>query len=202
MFNELSKITGLSIKTPDDVQSLYSTLRAESEFGLELPDWTKKYYPNRLLPLTEKSYIYNTYTDELKKLKGGPFLSKMIGEWKAKKEGTIKPSDRQIFLYAGHDSTIVNILAAIGVWEQQLPGYGIMAIFELLEVTATGEWGVQIYLRNSATSGATPLVIPGCEHFCPLDKFIELTKKMISVDLKADCQAKDKNFTTPPPSGP
>lgn len=29
LFEELSKITGLSIKTPDDVQSLYSTLKAE-----------------------------------------------------------------------------------------------------------------------------------------------------------------------------
>lgn len=29
MLNELSNITGLVIKTPDDVQSLYSTLKAE-----------------------------------------------------------------------------------------------------------------------------------------------------------------------------
>lgn len=202
LFEELSDITGMTIKTPDDVQSLYSTLRAESEFGLDLPDWTHKYYPDRLLPLTERSYIYNVYTDELKKLKAGPFLAKMIGEWKAKKEGNIKPRDRQIFLYAGHDSTIVNVLAAIGVWEQQLPVYGIMAIFELLEVTETGEWGIQIYLRNSATSGAIPLSLPGCDHFCPLDKFVELTQKFIITDWKTECQARDINFTTPPPSGP
>lgn len=29
LFEELTKITGLEIKTPDDVQSLYSTLKAE-----------------------------------------------------------------------------------------------------------------------------------------------------------------------------
>jgi prostatic aicd phosphatase len=29
LFDELTKITGLSIRTPDDVQSLYSTLKAE-----------------------------------------------------------------------------------------------------------------------------------------------------------------------------
>lgn len=29
LFEQLSNITGLSIKTPDDVQSLYSTLKAE-----------------------------------------------------------------------------------------------------------------------------------------------------------------------------
>lgn len=202
MFEELTKITGMNIKTPDDVQSLYSTLRAEQEYGLELPQWTKEYYPDRMLPLTEKSYIYNVYTDELKKLKGGPFLKKMIEEWKQKRDGNIKPSERKIFLYTGHDSTIVNVLSAVNVWQQQLPVYGIMGIFELLEDLQTGEHGIQIYLRNSSTSGAIPLTLPGCNHFCPLDKFIELTKNIIPDDLTNCCKAKDINFVTPPPSGP
>jgi len=202
MYDELTELTGMDIKTPDDVQSLYSTLRAESEYGLKLPDWTKRFYPDKLLNLTELSYIYNVHTDELKKFKAGPFLEKMIKEWNQKKAGTIKPKDRKIFLYTGHDSTVVNILHAIGVWEQQLPVYGIMAIFELLEDSKTGEYGIQIYLRNSAKSGAIPLTIPGCEQFCPLDKFIELTRKFIIVDKISECAAKDKSFTTPAPSGP
>lgn len=202
LYKELTELTGMDIKTPDDIQSLYSTLRAETEYGLKLPDWTKNYYPHRLLNLTELSYIYNVYTDELKKFKAGPFLEKMTKEWNEKKNGVIKPKDRKIFLYTGHDSTIVNVLHAIGVWEQQLPVYGIMAIFELLEDTATGEYGISIYLRNSAKSGAIPLTIPGCEQFCPLDKFIELTKKFIIVDKASECAARDKSFTTPAPSGP
>lgn len=202
LYNELTQLTGMDIKTPDDIQSLYSTLRAESEYGLKLPDWTKKFYPDKLVNLTELSYIYNVYTDELKKFKAGPFLEKMINEWKQKKDGVIKPKDRKIFLYTGHDSTVVNILHAIGVWEQQLPVYGIMGIFELLQDNKTGEYGIQIYLRNSPKSGAIPLTIPGCDQFCPLDKFIELTKKFIIVDKASECAPKDKSFTTPAPSGP
>lgn len=202
MYNELTELTGQDIKTPEDIQSLYSTLRAESEYGLKLPEWTKKFYPDKMLNLTELSYIYNVYTDELKKLKAGPFLEKMINEWKQKKDDVIKPKDRKIFLYTGHDSTIVNVLHAIGVWQQQLPVYGIMAIFELLEDVNTGEYGISIYLRNSSKSGAIPLTIPGCDHFCPLDKFIEITKKFIIVDKVRECAARDSSFTTPPPSGP
>lgn len=202
LYKELTELTGMDIKTPDDIQSLYSTLRAETEYGLKLPEWTKKFYPDKLLNLSELSYIYNVYTDELKKFKAGPFLQKMINEWNQKKDAVIKPKDRKIFLYTGHDSTVVNILHAIGVWEQQLPVYGIMAMFEFLQDTKTGEYGVSIYLRNSPKSGAIPLTIPGCDHFCPLDKFIELTKKLIVVDKASECAAKDKNFTTPPPSGP
>lgn len=199
---ELTNHTGLSIQTPDDVQSLYSTLRAEDEYGLKLPDWTAKYYPNRLVSLTELSYIYNVYTDEMKRIKAGPFMRKMIAEWLAKRDNTIRPKDSKIYLYTGHDSTVVNILAAIDVWKQQIPVYGIMGIFELLEDTRSGEWGVQMYLRTSQRSGAIPLTLPGCNHFCPLDQFIALTAKIAAPLNPSDCLAKNINFTPPPASGP
>lgn len=202
MFKELTEYTGMPISTPDDVQSLYSTLRAEIEYGLSLPEWTANYYPKRLLELTEKSYLYNVHTDELKMLKAGPFLGKLIAEWQGKRNEKIKPAQRKMFLYAGHDSTVVNILAAIGVWKQQLPVYGIMAIFELLEDVETKEWGVRISLRRSGEREATPLTIPGCDQFCPLDKFVEITRRLISSDFTRDCRAKNEHFVTPPPSGP
>lgn len=201
LFQELTELSGMRISTPDDVQSLYSTLRAESEYGLKLPEWTEKYYPDRLIALTELSYIYNVYTDELKKFKAGPFLKKLITEWQQKRDNQLKPKDRKIFLYTGHDSTVVNILSAIGVWEQQLPVYGIMGIFELLQDVQTGEWGVQVYLRKN-NKPAVPLSLPGCEHFCPLDKFIEITKKFIPVNMAEECLARDVNFTAAPPGGP
>lgn len=78
LLDNLTSLTGMDIKTPDDVQSLFSTLKAESEFGLKLPEWTKGYYPDKMLPLTTLSYILNIYNDELKRLKGGAFLKKTL----------------------------------------------------------------------------------------------------------------------------
>lgn len=202
LFKELTHFTGMPIKTPDDVQSLYSTLRAEVEYGLTLPKWTIDYFPDRLLPLTERSYLYNVHTDELKMFKAGPFIAKLVDEWKHKRSGSIEPSDRKMFAYAGHDSTIVNILAAIGLWEQQLPVYGIMGIFELLEDVATKVWGVRVFLRKIGDREATPLTIPGCDNFCPLDSFVKITSHLISTDIVRACRAKNKDFVTPPPSGP
>lgn len=146
MFHALEQITGLSITSLDDIQSLFSTLKAEKEYGINLPRWTKKYYPNPLQKLTELSYIYNVYNDELKKLKGGPFLKKLISDWSQYTTGTIKPKNRKMYVYAGHDSTIVNILSAFNVWQRQLPNYGIMAIFEFYENTITGKFGVKVSL--------------------------------------------------------
>lgn len=202
LFTELTQHTGMDIKTPDDVQSLYSTLRAETEYGLKLPKWAQSYYPDKLTNLTELSYIWNIYTDELKQLKSGPFINKMVTEFEQKRDGTLKPKDLKISLYTGHDSSVVNILSGFNVWEKQFPTYGIMALFELVRDKKTGDLGVQIYLRNSATSGAIPLTIPGCDHFCPLNKFIDEAKKVIPLDRAAACVPKNKDFVTPPPSGP
>lgn len=202
LFEELTEHTGMDIKTPDDVQSLYSTLKAESEFGLRLPKWTHEYYPEKLQNLTEMSYIYNIYTDELKQLKAGPFIQKLINEFENKRDDSLKPKDLKISLYTGHDSSVVNILSGLNVWQKQFPAYGIMALFEMVRDKKSGEIGVQMYLRNSATSGAIPLTIPGCEHFCPLDKFIELGQKVIPKDRAAACIPRNKDYVTPPPSGP
>lgn len=202
LFEELTKHTGMPIKTPDDIQSLYSTLRAETEFGLRLPKWTQEYYPNKLTNLTDLSYIYNIYTDEMKQLKAGPFIQKLVTEFENKRDGTLKPKDLKISLYTGHDSSVVNVLAGLNVWEKQFPTYGIMALFEMVRDKKSGEIGVQMYLRNSTTSGAIPLIIPGCEHFCPLDEFVELAQNSIPTDRAAACIAKNKDFVTPPPSGP
>lgn len=202
LFKELTEHTGMPIKTPDDIQSLYGTLRAETEYGLELPKWAKHYYPDKLLNLTELSYIYNVYTREMQQLKAGPFVQKLINDFQSKRSSTTKPNPLKISLYTGHDSSVVNILSGLNVWQQQFPTYGIMALFELVRDKNTGEIGVQMYLRNSATSGAIPLIIPDCEHFCPLDKFIELGQRTIPKDHKAACVAKNKDYVTPPPSGP
>jgi hypothetical protein len=41
-------------------------------------------------------------------------------------------------MYAGHDSTISNLLSALKVWDSQIPGYGIMALIELHHNNETG----------------------------------------------------------------
>ncbi|GAB0088473.1 venom acid phosphatase Acph-1 [Sergentomyia squamirostris] len=201
MMKELTEITGLQIKTPDDIQSLYGTLKAEEEYGLKLPEWTKRFFPDKLSPLTELSYVWNVYTDEMKRLKAGPFVQKMVKEWREASEGVLEPKDRKMYLYTGHDSSVVNVLSALGVWDLQMPDYAIMGMFELLRDKTSGEYGIQLYLRNS-TAEPTQLTIPGCDFFCPLNKAIELLAPVLPANRDEECKSKDPNFVTPPPSGP
>ncbi|RZB39347.1 venom acid phosphatase Acph-1 [Asbolus verrucosus] len=202
LFKELSEITGKTVENFDDVQDIYTTLRAEEAFNLTLPKWTKNYYPDKLLPPTIFSYVLNAYTDRLKRLKGGVLLKKLLSDWHGKVDGTIEPAERKAFLYGGHDSTIANILSTLKVWDPQVPVYGIMILLEFSRDKITNSHGLEVFLRNSTTAPPRQLTIPGCDTFCPLSKLTELTAAVIPDDWEEECKSEDPNYTPPPPGGP
>ncbi|XP_018314614.1 prostatic acid phosphatase isoform X2 [Mycetomoellerius zeteki] len=199
LFAELSNFTGMPIMTVDDVSSLYATLSAEEYMNLALPEWTKDYYPDKLIPLTLFELQLNTYRDEFRRLKGGPMLKKFTDDMLAKRRGILQPEERKMFMYIGHDSTIVTLLDTLHIWYNQLPYYNIMTMIELHE--DEGEWNVQIFLRNTTAHDPYPMTIPGCNTVCPLDKFMEIMKPIIPDDWEEECKV-DSNYTTPSPPPP
>lgn len=70
----------------------------------------------------------------------GPLLKKILRgmEEKSKKS----KSKRNMFLYAGHDSTVANLMMALKVWDEQIPVYNIMSIIELHQVNDA--YGVKV----------------------------------------------------------
>lgn len=44
-----------------------------------------------------------------------------------------KQSTHQLHAYAGHDSTVSNLLIALGVWDEQIPTYNMLALLEMHE---------------------------------------------------------------------
>ncbi|KAG8263237.1 prostatic acid phosphatase-like [Homalodisca vitripennis] len=193
----LSQHSGMTVSDPDDVQSIYNTLLAETSFNLTLPEWVNDYFPEKMAAVTAYSFTLNVYNDELKKLKGGPLLKKILSDSQAKLEPSNK---RKMFLYAGHDSTVVNLLMALKVWDEQIPVYNILALVELHQIDKN--YGLKIFLRNSTEHEPYLLRVPGCEDFCQLDKVVEFTKNMIPNDLTKECISHNPNFVPPPPPGP
>lgn len=105
-----------------------------------------------------------------------------------------------MFVYAGHDSTISNLLSALKVWDPQIPDYGIMILIEL-HSNKMGSHGIKVFLRNTTHHDPYPLTIPGCNTLCPLDQFIKLTDPVVPRDWERSCEADDADYT-PPPAGP
>lgn len=77
LFKMLRKSTRLNITTITDVELLYNTLLVERDAQLELPDWTEKVFPDKMLPIAKRSLALFTETQFMKRtytyLKG-PFL--------------------------------------------------------------------------------------------------------------------------------
>ena len=120
------------------------TIIVQEEYGLQLPAWTKEYFPNKMQFLAEQSYLYNVWTREMQKIKAGPFITKMFSEMKDKANNNLTPKKRKLFIYAGHDSTVVNIMAALKLWKRELPRYSVMVILELHKSKETGEYYVEV----------------------------------------------------------
>lgn len=110
--------------------------------GIELPEWTKHYYPDKLTALSAYSLKMNVGNDILKRLAGGPFIKKAVVKMQAKASGHLKPEKRKMFAYIAHDSTIINVLVAMGVWDDEIPDFSAMIIIELHEIN--GNWNVQV----------------------------------------------------------
>lgn len=111
---------------------LYTTLKVEAEAGLVLPDWTENIYPDKLESLAARSYSLYTESNLMKKVKGGAFLAEIIKKMENKRRKNLNP-DRKIFLYSGHDITLVNIMNTLNILDQTdiLPSYASALSFEL-----------------------------------------------------------------------
>lgn len=56
------------------MELLYNILEIESASGLTLPEWTESVFPQKMLPVAERSLALLTETPFMKKAKGGTAL--------------------------------------------------------------------------------------------------------------------------------
>lgn len=97
---------------------------------MKLPDWTKTVFPDKMKDLAAESLAVFTYTELMKRLKGGPIVADVVQHMAQKLLHKLKP-DRKLFMYSGHDLTIVSVLRALGVQELIKPDNGAALLFEL-----------------------------------------------------------------------
>ncbi|GBP80282.1 Venom acid phosphatase Acph-1 [Eumeta japonica] len=201
VLKELTEQTGKTIKEFEDVLDVYTTLQSEEATGVRLDDWVKDFFPEKLEPLAIESFMVNTYTDELIRLKGGLFLERLFSDWRAVIEGSKKQPAR-MSVFAGHDSTVANVARALGAWQPQVPDFATTLLVELRRDPNTQKYFVEIFQKNATSSEAVQLVIDGCKPSCPLEKVFSLRGHLVPTDWKNECKARDVTYTPPPQRGP
>ncbi|XP_005180743.1 venom acid phosphatase Acph-1 [Musca domestica] len=191
LYRLLTKHTGQNITSVLDVELLYNTLKIESEAGLTLPDWAENIYPDRLEPLAERSYTLFTETNLMKKVKGGAFLTEIHSKMLNKRKRNLSP-DRKIFLYAGHDVTLVNVMNSLNILDQtaKLPEYASALAFELHHSSLfKDDFEVKIvYYYNSDDKFPKELAIPNCDAPCSLTQFTASISHLLLDNYDETCE--------------
>ncbi|KAH8360552.1 hypothetical protein KR200_008791 [Drosophila serrata] len=191
LLQELTNHTGLNVTYAHDVTNIFISLLSEQTYGLDLPPWTKDYFPAKMLPLAGKSYVYDAYTPELRRMKGGFFVELLLKQIQAKISGKLEPKNRKMFLSCGHDWTITNVLSALDVWSAQMPRFSALIAFELHQKSENGEYSLEIYFQNDPEEEPQQLQIPGCDKQCPIEKLQKLIKDILpNAPYEELCRAK------------
>jgi len=187
LFDYISNNTGLNLTNIVDLEYVYDTLYIEKANNLTLPNWTKPVFPGgKFQELRDLSFTVDTYTKELKRLKGGPFLKKILKDTFAMVDGSLEPMDRKMFMYSGHDTTVAPILHTLGVFNPPVaPAYASMILFEVLE--RNQHFYIRMAFKNETHSPPYSLTLPGCELLCEINKFKELVTPMLPVDWRSEC---------------
>ncbi|KAH8346644.1 hypothetical protein KR084_007341 [Drosophila pseudotakahashii] len=192
LYKLLTKNTGKNISNVLDVELLYGTLKTEEEAGLVLPDWTENIYPEEIRPLAERSYTLFTETNLMKRIKGGAFLTEILNKMQNKRKRNLNP-DRKIFLYSGHDVTLVNVMNSLGILDQttKLPEYASALAFELhhSKSFSDGDFEVKlVYYYNSEDKFPKELTIPNCDVPCSLTQFEASVKALLLDNYDETCE--------------
>lgn len=187
LFSYLSKHSGQNITNVRQVEFLYSTLLLEEGAGLTLPEWTVDVYPDKVRPLSERSLEMITETPFMKRIKGGALVTDIADKMLMKQSKMLKP-DRSIFIYSGHDVTLVNVMNSLGILPQtsRLPDFASALVFELHRSVIFGdnEFNVKLlFYRNSDDDTPKMISIPNCSDPCSLEQFIVSIKP---IEMKFD----------------
>ena len=76
-------------------------------------------------PMQDLSFKLSTYTEEMKRLRGGPIIQSILDHFH---NFIAKNHERKMLMYSGHDTTLSALLNSLGMFD---PPIGKADLFEL-----------------------------------------------------------------------
>ena len=184
--NTGEKITGLG-----QLDGLYKALLIESTYNKTLPSWTESVFPGgNFEKLKNIVFLMATWTEEMKRLQGGPFFSLVLSDWLAVANGSA--GNMKMKLFYGHDKTLSFMLNSINVYEglSNIPPPPTSGLILELYQNKNSQYSVKMFYHPEVGGDPVELSLPGCEAPCPLDKWARLTVNL-TLDMETwtkECQ--------------
>lgn len=179
--------TGLSMANPYEMYLLTDCLIAERMHNLTWNPWASQPVVfDQLLEFTTNFMNAFVASSDMIRLKGGVLLNKIINSM-SKAADNSKANKPTVFMYSGHNFTVMQLLAARKVFNNAVPPYASMAMVELHEIQ--GEHVVKFYYKNETTSEPYELFPEGCSSPpCTLYSFKMATADFIPYNWDVECQ--------------
>ncbi|KAJ8952969.1 hypothetical protein NQ314_007445 [Rhamnusium bicolor] len=181
-FNYVSRNSGLNVTRFIDVYKLYFGLSTETEYGFTLPSWLNAVWPDTIVDLAIREYYVSMATTEMRKMATGYLLKKIVEDAKNKIISNTNNNKfgKKIYLYSAHENNVAELLISLGVFEPHVPNYGAYTIIEVHKMN--NEYGIKILYENYDGDGPQVLKIPGCNTFCPINKFVSLIEEYLTTE--------------------
>ncbi|XP_076250926.1 venom acid phosphatase Acph-1-like [Rhynchophorus ferrugineus] len=174
-FSYIAEHSGLNITKIENVYDLYFGLATEEEYGLTLPEWTQKVWPEFINEIAFKQYEIYTKTTDLKRIAAGYLIEKIIQDTELKINNA---TETKMYLYSAHENNIGQLFQTLNLFEyHHVPTYGSYVLFEVHWINNT--YGFKIYYQNYISDYPKLLKLPACEEFCSLDTFKTLVDEYL-----------------------
>ncbi|XP_066485261.1 prostatic acid phosphatase-like [Tiliqua scincoides] len=169
---------------------LQDTLLCEAIHNFTLPEWATEDVRAKLadLAILSLASVFGVYKRvEKARLQGG-LLVRSIVETLA--DAALNPGERKLLAYSAHDTTIGALQMALNTFNERLPPYVSCQIFELYKED-NRQHTIEMYYRNDTSKEPYQQTLPGCSFACPVSKFAELVRPVITDDWKRECGMKE-----------
>ncbi|KAM7330936.1 hypothetical protein ACRRTK_010125 [Alexandromys fortis] len=179
----LGNFTGLSLvgEPLRRAWKILDTLICQRAHGLTLPSWAS---PDVLRTLSQisaldiRAHVGPPRAAEKAQLTGGILLDAILSNFsRAQRLGL----PLKMVMYSAHDSTLLALQGALGLYDGNTPPYAACMAFEFRGSSRDPEEEdgenvtVSLIYRNDTSRPPLPLRVPGCPAPCPLGRFQQLT---------------------------
>ncbi|XP_032749673.1 testicular acid phosphatase isoform X1 [Rattus rattus] len=179
----LGNFTGLSLvgEPLRRAWKVLDTLICQRAHGLALPSWAS---PDVLRTLSQisaldiRAHVGPPRAAEKAQLTGGILLDAILSNFsRAQRLGL----PLKMVMYSAHDSTLLALQGALGLYDGNTPPYAACMAFEFRGSSREPEEEdgenvtVSLIYRNDTSRPPLPLRVPGCPAPCPLGRFQQLT---------------------------
>lgn len=181
LFKRLTNYSGRSINE-NNLRTILDISRAEHAQGFHVPEWVGEKW-REMTDFEQWTFGYQYRgNDELARLVGGPFLSKIIEDMQnVRSHNHTKIPKMNIF--TGHEHSILGLAAALGF----IIDFSAVNSCVMVELYHHRTFGYIIELYYHTKGRFIASKVPGCGYSCLFDRFVKLTANRTSHDRKKEC---------------